>query len=82
MSLLRTIYKLSLTQTLRVASDQELNLTLLKLVEYLGSENEVFMALAFQEVSLVTFSRVHSRYLDPWLTAVILSCQALPQHEV
>ncbi|CAI4211035.1 unnamed protein product [Parascedosporium putredinis] len=40
-----------------VASDQELNLTLLKLVEYLGSENEVFMALAFQELSSIASAR-------------------------
>lgn len=35
-----------------MAPDQELNLILLKLVEYLGHENVVLMALAFQEVSV------------------------------
>ena len=37
--------------------DQELNLVLLKLVEYLGNENDIITALAFQELSNIAAAR-------------------------
>lgn len=37
--------------------DQELNLVLLKLVEYLGNENDLITALALQELSSIAASR-------------------------
>jgi serine/threonine-protein kinase ATR len=40
-----------------MVSDQELNLVLLKLVEYLGHENDVITALAFQELSNIAAAR-------------------------